>query len=302
MTRRTFLASVFVQSTPRLGGTFLQLNAGHLDWPESRWTELFGYFHSLRLSRLILQWTKDEDVSFVPLLPMLLQHAARNGMKVHIGLFNSKMFWSATGPAMTVMFAQLHEQIIPLIDELKPFVQRPAFAGWYISQEFDDERWTRKTMRQNGGTFLRSVIRSLRQQTPHSEVAVSAFANGKLSPEELALLWWDVIRYSKLNELLFQDGIGVHKLTLEQLPLYLHALRNQLGKQLTHVVEIFEQTADDPFAAIPASLDRIEQQLAVSSHSAIRSIAFSVPEYMTPLGGDAARRLFEQLTQATIGR
>lgn len=65
------------------------------------------------------------------------------------------------------------------------------------------------------------------------------------------------------------------------------------------VVEIFRQVDglpfnDEPFKAVPAPLERINCQVDLAApYSTSGIIAFSVPEYMTPLGGQEAGRLFE---------
>lgn len=294
MTRRTFVASAFaVTGVSRLSGTFLQLNQGHLSWPDSKWEMLFDCFVRLNLNRLVIQWAQDEEALFLDLLPMIFDRAGAAKMRVHLGLLNVRSFWSMNDESAERILASIYEQTVPLIGQLAPLARRKEFSGWYIPQEFDDVRWSRKNMRRNGGDFIRAVTKSLRKIAPRSHVSLSAFANGHLPPEELAHLWHDVFRFAKVDELLFQDGIGVHKLTLDRLPAYEKALRKRLGARFTPVIEIFEQTGDDPFAAIPASAERVRRQLAIAG----AAIAFSIPEYMTPLGGEAAAALFEEFVR-----
>jgi hypothetical protein len=60
------------------------------------------------------------------------------------------------------------------------------------------------------------------------------------------------------------------------------------------VVELFQQTRTKPFRAQPASWERVAQQLKIAASYAPDGImAFSVPEYMTPLGGPEADNLFK---------
>lgn len=299
MTRRAFVASVMAAAkVPRLTGTFLQLNQGHLSWPDSKWEMLFDCFAQLRLKRLVIQWAQDEETLFLDLLPMIFDRAGKAEMRVHLGLLNARSFWSMNDESAERILSSIYEQTVPLIRQLAPLARRKEFSGWYIPQEFDDVRWSRKNMRRNGGDFIRATAKALRKVAPRSHVSLSAFANGHLPPEELAHLWHDVFRFAKVDELLFQDGIGVHKLTLDRLPAYEKALRKRLGARFTPVIEIFEQTGDDPFAAIPASAERVRRQLAIAS----AAIAFSIPEYMTPLGGEAAAALFEEFVHATSAR
>ena len=61
------------------------------------------------------------------------------------------------------------------------------------------------------------------------------------------------------------------------------------------IVELFQQVdAGEAFEATPAPLDRVERQLDLAAaYSTAGAIGFSIPEYMTPLGGTTAERLYE---------
>lgn len=284
-----------------LAGTFLQLHRGHFDWPPERWAELFGYFRDLRLRRLIVQWAADEDVSFVPLLDRIFNEA--KGMRMTLGLRNEAVFWRRNAENRAGAFAGIFERTLPLIPQLLPFASRAEFDGWYISQEFDDVNWSRRDARNAGGDYLRGIARELRKRTPKSRVSVSAFANGVMEAPAYAKLWRDIVRHAKLDEVLFQDGVGVEKLTIEQAGNFLRALRNELGPKAVAVVETFTQVRADPFEARAASVDRVKRQLESAKACGYESpIAFSVPEYVTPLGVAGAKELFAGLVQATNGR
>jgi hypothetical protein len=299
LTRRSF-ALLAAAAPPRsLHGTFLQLNSGHLDWPNSRWHELFGYFHELGLRRLIVQWTADEAVGFVPLLDRIFEEAA--GMRVTLGLRNEFAFWTRNPTNRAAAFAGIYERTLPLLDQLAPFADRAGF-DWYIPQEFDDVNWTRADARTTGGDYLRGIARELRRRWPRSRVSVSAFANGKMPPGEYAKLWRQVAWYARIDEVLFQDGVGVGKLTIEQAADYLRALKAECGSRAGAVVETLTQIRADPFEARPAEGIRIRRQIESAYACGFpQPVAFSVPEYMTPLGVEGAADLFREF-QATNAR
>jgi hypothetical protein len=283
-----------------LGGTFLQLNSVHLDWTRQRWTALFGYFRHLGLQRVVVQWTADEDLSFVPILDRIF--AESSGVRVKLGLRNEFAFWIRNPGNRAAAFAGIYERTLPLIVELAPYSRRPGFDGFYIPQEFDDVNWSRRDARAAGGDYLRGIARALRRQVPGARISVSAFANGKMPPPEYARLWRGVVRHARLDEVLFQDGVGVGKLTIEQAAAYLRALRAELGERSGAVVETFTQVREEPFEARPAEASRIRRQLESAAACGFPApVAFSVPEYMTPLGGEEAAKLFAEF-QATRAR
>ena len=294
-TRRRFVQALAgMTATPALAGTFLQLNRGHLEWPPERWTELFGYFRELRLRRVIVQWTSDEDVSFAPLLDRIFGEAS--GMRVTLGLRNEVAFWRRNADNRAAAFAGIFERTLPLIPDLTGFANRAEFDGWYIPQEFDDVNWSRRDARNAGGDYLRGMARALRRHTPSCRVCVSAFANGAMEPAAYARLWRDVMRHAKLDELLFQDGVGVEKLTIARAADYLRALRSELGERASAVVETLTQVRADPFEARAAEADRVKAQLeSVRACGYPAPVAFSVPEYVTPLGVNGAKELFAAL-------
>ena len=117
-----------------------------------------------------------------------------------------------------------------------------------------------------------------------------------------------MLQRASIDVVLFQDGIGARKLAIPDLPLYLTAMRNATqasNRGLAIIIEIFEQVAgppldDTPFQAIPATLERIRQQIEAAAAYAPALVAFSIPEYMTPLGGPAAEGLFEKYKESFI--
>lgn len=297
---RRALLGALLASAPPFDGTFLQLNSGHLEWTASRWQELFGYFRDLRLRRIVVQWSSDEDVSFVPLLDRIFAEA--EGMRVTLGLRNEFAFWTRNRDNRAAAFAGIYERTLPLLDDLAPFPRGVAFDGWYIPQEFDDVNWSRTDARAAGADYLRGMSRELRRRWPACRVSVSAFANGAMPPVEYARLWRRVARHARLDEVLFQDGVGAEKLTIERAGDYLRALKAELGPRAGAVVETFAQVRADPFEARPADAARLRRQLESAAACGFAApVAFSVPEYMTPLGGGAAAELFREF-QATSAR
>ncbi len=301
MTRRELLALpglALAPSTPplpRLTGTFLQLHRGHFDWPAELWDQLFRTFAELSLSRLIVQWTRFDGVSFVPLLPGILARAGAAGIGVDLGLLHAAEFWSMAEADRPSVLAGFFEASRSLLADLTPFLADPAFRGWYVTQEFDDVRWARRSMKDKGGRYLRAVARLAREVRPGSRVAVSAFSNGVMKPRDWARLWDAALDFSGVDELLFQDGVGVRKLTIEQAEQYHRALGERLPRRVTPVVELLEMTQESPFAAVPADHRRLERQLRSAAASrSDQMVAFAVPEYLSPIGGDAARELLER--------
>jgi hypothetical protein len=132
-------------------------------------------------------------------------------------------------------------------------------------------------------------------------VAISGFANGRTDPRAFGDFWRHLLAAAGIDVVFFQDGVGAGKLSLAEVPLYLTALRQAVQSQsrtLQVVVELFRQVSERPFRAQAASWDRVGRQLEIAGcFSPGGILAFSVPEYLTPLGGPEADRLFKAYLQ-----
>lgn len=309
----------------RLGGTYLQLTAAHLEWREHDWVEMFQHFEALGLSQLIVQWSVYEDWHFYArpgamahdVLPIetVLKLADRAGMRVWLGLASEERYWreiAGKPDGLKTYLDDLRGRSVRIAEELIPIVGRHAsFAGWYIPQEIDDLSWREREHRALLYAYLGGLSHALNALRPGASVAVSGFANGSLDPLALREFWISLLREATaVDTVLFQDGIGAGKLDLYELPLYTDAIRqatDATGRNVVAIVELFDQIAGPPldeqhFAAVPAPLPRILQQLEHAHGYAPLVVAFSVPEYLSPKGGEAARTLYDEYLLTCVNR
>jgi Domain of unknown function (DUF4434) len=305
---------------PRLQGTFLQLTEAHGNWQPTDWDRLFGYFKELRLSQLIIQWTVYDDLAFFPLegsrqvahspLPTILQLADAAGLKVWVGLAHDSSFWEKIrrDPQLVEIYLRrLRLQAEAIAGQLAPQLQsHPSFRGWYITPEIDDVNWEGDKARAVLFTFLRDLSDFLHKLTPEAGVAISGFSNAHTDPKTFGRFWQGLLAATSIDTVLFQDGIGTGKLKLDELPLYLESLRQAVqgkSRELQVVVELFRQAQERPFRAQPAPWESVVCQLDLAARFATDGVlAFSIPEYMTPLGGPNADKLFKSYLNFSRGK
>jgi hypothetical protein len=299
------------KSSMRLTGTFLQLGTHHNAWTEARWSELFDYFHRLQLSQVILQWTVSDEAVFYDStgkaespLNRILPIAARRGIDVWVGLYHDPRYWSRIGAhpeAAALYLRQLRSKSLAIARDLAPLLRQHCnFAGWYLSEEIDDVNWLGPAARQALLNHLKLTSDGLHGLTPAGRVSISTFSNARVSPARFRAFWTDVFRASSIDLVLLQDGVGVNKLELKELPIYAGALATaagETGRECGVVVELFRQTGGAPldtgaFKAVPASWERVRRQLGIASQFTSSVFGFSVPEYMSPAGTDGAERLY----------
>lgn len=252
-------------------GTFLQLNAAHRDWDAAEWSKLFAVYRAFGLSRLIVQWTE----GYVDLVPRIFDHAKYAGIDVVLGLTKEPEFWQRPVEVLD----DLESRATAVLEVLMPLSRAKNFSGWYIGEEIDDTRWRDASAQEE----LLRYCRAIRKRSRHGPVTISAFANGSQPPGEYAEFLRRLVRKGGIARVLFQDSIGARKLTLDALPAYYAALRKKLGRRVAPIVEIFDQTRDNPFEAKPASVQRIEKQLQIARQAGYPlPLVFSLPEYSTP--------------------
>jgi len=154
--------------------------------------------------------------------------------------------------------------------------------------------------------YLGRLALSVRALKPDASVAVSGFSNAESAPATFGAFWTSLLQAAPIDVMMFQDGIGAGKQRLSFLPLYLAAAREAAqttGRELQVIVEVFQQLNDPTgFKAVPAPFDRVARQIDLAStYSAARGpIAFSIPDYMTPLRGPDAERLFQAYVRSRV--
>lgn len=299
-----------------LGGTFIQLVDANKDWSYERWQQLFAEMEQLRIKQIVLQWSVIDDQAFYrsksfrstpePVIEWIMEFAARSGMQVTLGLSHQTSHWQMVSDkdSRKKYLSQQIERVARTAGELADVVAKHrSFAGWYLSEEVDDINWVEQSANEELRSYLLQATSLLKTISPDAPVGISAFANEKTSAKQLELFWSHMLgRVPALDVVYFQDGVGVHKLSLDRLPEYYEAMARAAAsqkKELRPVIELLNQTSgmpinDGPFAASPAPLERIFQQLEIANRVAGKGqhVVFSIPEYLSSLGGNAAHAAF----------
>jgi len=296
------LALALAERRPMLSGTFLQLLAEHRTWSEGQWERLFDAFRRLSLSQVIVQWVMSDSQPFFASDPaggvksplqMILELGETTNIQVIIGLVHDSDYWlRITQPSAAVAsyLANRESRIVQLVTEIAPLSRNyRSFAGWFMNEEIDDINWHEPAATSVLHSYLQRVSDYLRLALPRAPIAISGFSNAHGTPAQLEVFWRELLSAAPaIGTVLFQDGVGARKLTLENLPRYLRAVRaatDATGRRLWSVVELFEQTGGAPldsgeFRASAAPFSRVAAQLQVEAACASALIAFSVADYL----------------------
>ena len=296
------LALALAERRPMLSGTFLQLLTEHHSWREEQWVHLFDAFRRLSLSQVILQWVMSDGQSFFASnvagsvrspLQMILELGETTNIDVIVGLVHDSDYWlriDQPSPAVATYLANRESRIVQLVTEITPLLRRyRSFSGWFMTEEVDDINWHEPAATSVLHSYLQRVSDYLHLAFPEIPVAISGFSNAHGTAVQLGDFWRELLCAAPaIGTVLFQDGIGARKLTLQKLPRYLRAVRaatDASGRRLWSVVELFQQTGGAPldsgeFRASAAPFSRVAAQLQVEATCASALIAFSAPDYL----------------------
>lgn len=286
--------------------TFLQPWGEDADRSPEEWSALFAELGRLGLQQVILQWTSYGSLLIYhdtrsgyesrPYLDNLIRAARQQQIKLWIGLHYDPDFWIHIDPQKQNTEAYLNRRLIEFSLRLPALVHDIEQAdpggnvieGWYISDEIDDINWQEVERQELLRRYLRSVRRLLGNYRPHWPVMISTFSNGQQSAQAFAAFWPATLGYSGIDTLLFQDGIGVKKLSLTKLDRYFKVLQEKLNSSqhnLEAIVEIFQlpKKPSKEFMTEAADFSRIAEQLKVIKMYSQRPITvFSAPDHLLP--------------------
>lgn len=282
--------------------TFIQLIEENKELSPEQWEGLFQEMQGMGIREVIIQWTRYGNAELIPLVEKVFTYASQYQMRVWVGLYSPTDWWTQINkPAQLLevyLWQVLHSQLETAQCVVEVFGTSPAFAGLYLPIEIDDGTWHSAENTQVLLDCLRTFARWANTHVPGQAWAISGFSNGIVPPQHLAGFWEAVMRAGNVQRLYFQDGVGVHKLSPSEAADYVRALAQKLipqGRQVITVVEAFTQVDgspvnDKPFAAKPAPLARLHEQVALArAAGAMAAAFFTVPNYMSSLGGaDAA--------------
>lgn len=302
--------------SPRFTGTFIQLLGHHQQWTSDQWRALFSSLRAIGVNELVIQWTVNDQTPLYAsrhfkkaphdVLPRVMDVAREQDFRVLLGLVHDSAYWRkiARNPKLVRVYCKrlLRDNLAAARELADRFGSSPAFAGFYIPQEIDDRTWLPPEHLAVLEAYLTALRQGLRDIAPQAPVAISGFSNAFADPELLGRIWHTLLAQSGIDRVLFQDGIGVGKLGLDDAGIFLAAVAEaarQAGRAFTPIVETFTQVDGPPintkpFRAEPASLNRLIRQLALADRSPHTGImAFSLPEYCSPFGVPGAAALYQ---------
>lgn len=289
--------------------SFFQPTDAQKAWSQHKWDRLLGDWRALGLESLVLQWSRYGEVDFSSgetgpynaLLDRIFRAAQAHDIQLTLGLKYDPDFWERIEGSVShraVYFEQRRMERAQLLEGLAHYARHPNFAGWYLSDEIDDLNWRGSVRRAQLIAYLKTARQQISRHSPHP-VSISSFANGDLPADNWASFWQEVLGQSGIDQLYFQDGLGVGKLEPAEVTLYLESMMQMpfaAAGNLTVITELLEHDEQKGFRA--TSWTRLRQNMRLPAQWGLKAAAFAYHPYLNPREGKAAARLYRDYSKA----
>ena len=305
--------------TANTNRTFVQLWRDDAKRSSANWDQWFLQIDHLGFEEIIVQWSSYDDISFhidprpgyenAPSLEAFIKTALKHQKRIWLGLDYDPAFWEAIDAKpdrvkqyLSTRLSKIRQRLPHLLKSLEAIdTQGKIIQGWYISDEIDDVNWRDPVRQKLLHTYLKELRLVLHESHEKWPVLISGFSNGVCSPDNLTQFWDTTLNQTGIDGVLFQDGIGAGKLSLEQLETYLDHFHNHLGdadQRFGVIVELFEftqQKSSDASTLQSAPFSRVSQQIALAQQYSILPITvFSAPDYLKSDGDQKSRKLYRE--------
>lgn len=306
-----------VCATATVDRTFVQLWRDDARRSPANWNQWFLNIDHLGFEEIIVQWSSYDDISFhvdarpgvenAPTLAAFIKAAARHRKRIWLGLDYDPRFWQSIAVApsgveqyLSTRLAKISERLPRLLHSLQATdTSTEIIRGWYISDEIDDINWKDSARQKLLFAYLKDLRSILRKAHKDWPVLISGFSNGACPPDALTGFWNSALNLTGIDGVLFQDGVGAGKLTLDQLEMYLknfHANLVGADHRFGVIVELFQFTQENESTAAQfhaAPFSRVSRQISIArQYSALPITVFSAPDYLKTDGDRHSRKLY----------
>lgn len=288
---------------PSISGTFLQLSNALARYSEAEWAQELDWMQEVGIELIIIQyagygnsWWYPRTAGTPDLIGLIMSLAEERDMQVMLGLHLDPAFWEGTHDMATEV-----ERNRSVASQLwERYGARPSFAGWYIPHELSDHTF------RNAREYLASIdlhsqlAQHLRALAPQVPISVAPYYGGTYDERSYGLMWGAYLNSVDVDIIMLQDGVGTHRVGIDDIAPHFRALRNAIGQRpiaLWSDVEIFDQihgwpVDDEPWAATTGAFDRIRAQMEAAEPYVTRLVIFEFSHYMSPRTPEATA-LFE---------
>ncbi len=217
----------------------------------------------------------------------LLEEAQKRDMKVWLGLQLSDSWWS--GKLDLNKDCQENLELARELIEL--YGHYESFYGFYIPHELYPSS---SVLPQNYMNFFKDLTIGLQEMG--KPVSIAPYFGGNMMPKSHGKYWAAFFEQVPLDVLMLQDGVGCHRLPLEQIPRYyeeVYKVCKEYGVEFWSDLEVFNQLPGEGFSAEPADFERVQRQVITQTPTVDKIVIFDWPHYMSPNRNAKAKALYD---------
>lgn len=299
-------------SAPKIEGSFIQ-DWLIYSWNDERWDSEFDILRQAGIKFLVLAPTmqgnnKEEyttifpsDLSFATakygtdLVDKCLFYAKKYDIKVFLGLNMHEDWWEAADmdPAWLTKQMKYGNMLAKnLVDKYKSKYP-DSFYGWYWVWEIDNVKWNNQYAHKRLVNAMNINLNYLKKFTPDMPFMISPFFRDNVGTSKANEAMWEYI----LNNANFepgdifapQDGVGAGSVKMENLAQWFKMLKKiankKNGLRFWANTEIFVQYENE---FVPATLDRVVEQMTIVYPLVDRIISFAYTHYYSPFQASSA--------------
>ena len=311
------IAGTSVLADEPVVGSFIQLNRACAGRTEAEWLSDIQQMREVGISSLVVQWTAQPDIAYFPCelsygeqsdtIDRILSAAAKENMRVHLGLHHDPDYWTAITGRDPVLFdyflarVAANERVQTAL--LARYADCAAWVGYYIPDEIDDLTWRRPGKNAVMRNYVRLMCERLQANDKTRTISISAFFRSRTAPQVFVRNMRDIIDTSPVDRLMLQDGMGSGDPGEHYIPIYFKVFAREWDNPRTRlacVVETFRRTSppNQPFTARPAPPAAVLNQIGRSAECFEEVFLFTFSDYIDPDLSPAAATLYEALRNA----
>ena len=262
------------------------------DWSLGRWIIEIGRMIDIGIQRLVIQYSVYETHSWylnnqngMSTIDKIAAAVEFYNFKLVFGLYFDEK-WNLQSKYDENLYNQLYSKHRTVIDDLfRRFETKSFFEGFYLPQEFNNVEWKDDKSIELLGLWTRNILNYIKRKS-NIKLIISPFFRNSISREKTALLYDKYLSIVTNNsngpfidEIYIQDSYGLYEQnSLFDVLTYLEAIKTYTNKYNTSLgvtIEIFNQTTKNGiFAAVPATIDRINSQIKIVSYVTNNLIQF----------------------------
>lgn len=217
----------------------------------------------------------------------LLEEAQKREMKVWLGLKLSNNWWSG----QLDLKKDCEENLALAHDLMQAYGSYTSFYGFYIPHELYPSS---PTLPQNYLNFFRDLTLGLQKFS--KPVSIAPYFSSNMMPRSHGNYWDKFFESVPLDVLMLQDGVGCHRLPINQIPRFykeVYAVCKKHKVEFWSDLEVFNQLPGEVFSAEPADFNRVKEQVLTQTPTVDKIVIFDWPHYMSPNRNLKAKALYD---------